>query len=188
MSCRPDQISFEKSNNFFQNSLQRDSSFFFVPPRKKYILLHSPHKKRLLSNALKILRGGHAFETSCWTVRGRVTFFPTCFERREGNKMGGNCYVSSNWNVRFYGESCVWCFKLYVVILSCTVGALYNLGVKISGMLCKELDEENQQNTYTWSLTVRPWKVAGPQKERIVFQPSIFRGFHSLLNFEGVPS
>ena len=27
----------------------------------------------------------------------------------------------------------------------------------------------------TWSLTVRPWKVTGTQKERIVFQASIFR-------------
>ena len=33
-------------------------------------------------------------------------------------------------------------------------------------------------------LTVRPWKVAGPRKERIVFQPSFFRG--ELLNFGGV--
>ena len=33
----------------------------------------------------------------------------------------------------------------------------------------------------TWSLTFRPWKVTGPQKERIVFQPVFFRG--ELLNF-----
>ncbi len=35
-------------------------------------------------------------------------------------------------------------------------------------------------------LTARPRKVTETQKERIVFQPSIFRGFYSLLNFAGV--
>ncbi len=29
------------------------------------------------------------------------------------------------------------------------------------------------------SLTVRPWKEAGPQKERLVFQPSFFGGYVS---------
>ena len=36
------------------------------------------------------------------------------------------------------------------------------------------------------SLTVRPWKFTGPQKERLVFQPSFFRG--ELLHFGGVVS
>ena len=35
-----------------------------------------------------------------------------------------------------------------------------------------------------WSLTVRPWKVTKTQKERIIFQPSFFRG--ELLNLGGV--
>ncbi len=30
------------------------------------------------------------------------------------------------------------------------------------------------------SLTARPWKITGPQKERIVFQPSFFRGYVKL--------
>ena len=38
----------------------------------------------------------------------------------------------------------------------------------------------------TSSLTVRPWKYTGPQKERIVFQPQFFRG--ELLNFRGIPA
>ena len=38
----------------------------------------------------------------------------------------------------------------------------------------------------TWSLTARPWKVAGIQKERIVFQPSF--SMVELLNFRDVPN
>ena len=38
----------------------------------------------------------------------------------------------------------------------------------------------------TWSLTARPWKVTGIQKERIVFQPSFSMG--ELLNFRDVPN
>ena len=29
---------------------------------------------------------------------------------------------------------------------------------------------------HSWSLTVRPWKVTWPQRERIIFQPLFFRG------------
>ena len=52
-----------------------------------------------------------------------------CFERREGNKMGGNCYVSSNWINWIVRRN----FELHCGCI--------DLGVKISGMLYTELDE-----------------------------------------------
>ena len=67
------------------------------------------------------------------------------------------------------------------------MGALYNLGVKISGMLYKELDEENQQNTYL-KLNSSPLKSYRAPKGKDGLPTTIFRGFQSLLNFEGVPS
>ena len=64
------------------------------------------------------------------------------------------------------------------------MGALYNLGVKISGMLCKELDEENQQNTYL-KFNGSPLKsyLAPKGKDRL---PNInFQGFSLAIKLRG---
>ena len=46
----------------------------------------------------------------------------------------------------------------------------------LSRRWCFQFAIGNRGNYPPWSFTARPWKQLGPQKERIVFQPSIFRG------------
>ena len=50
------------------------------------------------------------------------------------------------------------------------------MGMKIFFFWNHHLDHENLR-VHSLKLTVRPWKKAETQKERIVFQPSIFRGY-----------
>ena len=86
------------------------------------------------------------------------------------------------WNILIWPHPCI----------SIAVDWLFFLGMLSHAvfwkMQCHGPHTTHKDKFYTYlhprSLTVRPCKVTGPQKERIVFQPSFFRG--ELLNFMGV--
>ena len=90
--------------------------------------------------------------------------------------MGGNCYVSSNWINWIVRRN----FELHCGCI--------DLGVKISGMLYTELDEENQQNTYlkfnsSPLKSYRAPKGAPKGKDRL---PTInFQGFSLAIKLRG---